>query len=323
MEVPDSATSVEDVAAKVLDRVKIMRVFDFEGVREAVGEIRDGLEGKEVVVTEKEGEEQEAVRRDDAVPAAAPAVQAPQKRTYVADSEDEEDEEMLLDFQSPAREPTPPPPPPSKPSPQIPSRVPTDATKSVTDSSNPPTPHSKTTLILIDNLTQVLTQLLKSDSTSSASSLPLSFHPLSNTSAPATALSTPFLRSLAHLTLAHTLHTILFNPTTPLRALSPTRNAPQHAPQQRVAVPTPSPSIFTGCTAVPSLMGVLGRWVDVDVLVTRVPRRKMDARVYYSEEGGAGKMKRGLEMVGVVEVVKDRWEGRVGRWGVFDGGEMG
>ena len=37
---------VEDVAAKVLDRVNIMRVFDLVGVIEAVGEIRDELEGR-------------------------------------------------------------------------------------------------------------------------------------------------------------------------------------------------------------------------------------------------------------------------------------
>lgn len=46
----------ERVAAGILDRVRIMRVFDFVGMREAVGELRDGLEGRsmsndEVVAT--------------------------------------------------------------------------------------------------------------------------------------------------------------------------------------------------------------------------------------------------------------------------------
>jgi hypothetical protein len=51
----------------------------------------------------------------------------------------------------------------------------------------------------------------------------------------------------------------------------------------------------------------------------------MDARVFYSDAGGGkgvGK-KRGVEMVGVLEVVSDRWEGMVGGWGVFVEGERG
>lgn len=34
-------------------------------------------------------------------------------------------------------------------------------------------------------------------------------------------------------------------------------------------------------------------------------------------------MKREVEMVSVVEVVSDRWEGRVGRWAAFKFGEAG
>ena len=73
---------------------------------------------------------------------------------------------------------------------------------------------------------------------------------------------------------------------------------------------------------------MLGRHVDVGLLVTRVPRRKMDARVFYSDGGGTnrGSMVRngkGPEMVGVMEVMSDRWGGRVGAWGTFMDSDTG
>jgi hypothetical protein len=71
----------------------------------------------------------------------------------------------------------------------------------------------------------------------------------------------------------------------------------------------------------PSLAGVLARYVDMSLLVSQLPRRKMDAKVYYRDgnvgAGGAVKKLRGVEMVGVVEVMSDRWEGRSGDWGML------
>lgn len=69
----EEKSEVEKMAAEMLERVKIMRVFDFEGVREAVGEVEAGIVG---------------------------AKQEEKKRTYVADSEDEDDDEMLLEDES-------------------------------------------------------------------------------------------------------------------------------------------------------------------------------------------------------------------------------
>jgi hypothetical protein len=75
---------------------------------------------------------------------------------------------------------------------------------------------------------------------------------------------------------------------------------------------------------VPSLMNLFGRYTDTHLLVSRLPRRKIDARVHYGE-AGSGKMggkKRGVEMVGVLEVVSDRWGSRAGNWGTFrEGGD--
>ncbi|KAF1935688.1 hypothetical protein EJ02DRAFT_471004, partial [Clathrospora elynae] len=95
---------VEDVAAKVLDRVKIMRVFDFVGVTEAVGEIRDELEGQRAVNHEKEEWKESVV-----VEQGWPATPLPPRRTVVADSEDEdEDDEMLFDAEATITTPAPP-----------------------------------------------------------------------------------------------------------------------------------------------------------------------------------------------------------------------
>ena len=62
------------------------------------------------------------------------------------------------------------------------------------------------------------------------------------------------------------------------------------------------------------------------MLVSQMPRKKMDARVFYRDgnDGNRGVKKlRGVEMVSVLEVVSDRWEGRVGAWGTFIEGEKG
>ncbi|KAH7082195.1 hypothetical protein FB567DRAFT_447358 [Paraphoma chrysanthemicola] len=284
---------VEEVAAKVLDHVKIMRVFDFVGVREAIGEIRDDLEGRKPA----RGKEEEAQQEPVAIPQPPEPVVDPEpqpvpKRTVVQDSEDEDeddDEEMLFNTSTPpAPEPLPPaqntaptPSPPHQPQPNPP------------DSSTP----NKPSFILIDNLTQVLTPLLKKDSIQ------------------AHALATTFLHTLNHLTATHNLHTILLNPATLPRATSPSRKPTAHPQEHRRPDPPPSPSIFASQNLVPSLVGVLGRYVDTGILVGRMPRRKMDARVYYREME-SGRL-RGVEMVGVLEVMWDRWEGRVGKWGVL------
>ena len=72
-------------------------------------------------------------------------------------------------------------------------------------------------------------------------------------------------------------------------------------------------------------MNLLGRYADMHLLVTRLPKKKIDARVHYADSGGGvGKgKKRGVEIVGVLEVVSDRWEGRGGDWGTFVEGSEG
>ncbi|KAF2125725.1 hypothetical protein P153DRAFT_399867 [Dothidotthia symphoricarpi CBS 119687] len=273
---PDSAQEVEDVAAQVLDRVKIMRVFDFVGVVEAVGEVRDEWEGRSSRndMVEKEKEDVEPKK--------------PPKRTMVPDSEDEEeDEEMLFDVTAPTtsvQEPGPEPEP-----------EPINSKTTEQDQDSKP---ARTKFILIDNLPHVLNPLLKKNFVE------------------ANALAHSFLHSLTRLTKTHTLHTLLIIPTTLPRAPSPVRPHQEQRPQQ----PPPPPSIFSSNNAVLALGNVLGPYVDLGVLVTRVPRRKGDAGVFYREGGARG---RKCEMVDVMEIVSDRWEARVGAWGTFCKGETG
>ncbi|KAF2824794.1 hypothetical protein CC86DRAFT_353369 [Ophiobolus disseminans] len=302
--------TVEDVAAKVLDNIKIMRVFDFVGVREAIGEIRDDLEGRKPPKPQKEeGRDELAYKPKASTPEPRPLP----KRTVVADSEDEEDdEEMLFDSSAPPPDPAPAPqqpsitsPEPVKPAHKVPEPEPQDKESP-----------GKLKFILIDNLTQAINPLLRKDFVS------------------ANALASTFLYTLRHLTRTHNLHTILANPANSPRAQSPTRHAPIHPNQpappsehQKQQPPPPS-SIFAGSTVLPSLSGVLTRYVDTGVLVSQMPRGKMDARVFYHEQDGndggrAVKKLRGVEMVGVLEVVSDRFESRVGAWGTFVEDEKG
>ncbi|KAH9859663.1 hypothetical protein IAQ61_011444 [Plenodomus lingam] len=295
--------SAEDIATKLLDRVKMMRVFDFVGVKEAVDEIRDELEGRcqRPAVTLK-GDEQQVTETVVAAEEHTPNITAqPSKRTVVADSEDEaSDEEML--FNDAANAPILDPTPLSHSA--APAPAPTPAT--------PPLPHQhqpKPAFLLLTNLAQTLTPLFRKNSTSGP------------------ALISPFLTTLSHLTRTYSLHTLLLNPTTTTTKTPP----PPPPPQDKTTLPPPptSPSIFATRTDVPLLLGILAPALDLQVLVGKMPGRRGDARALYGGGGcgvgGGGRRgegKRG-EMVGVMEVIGDRWGSREGGWGVFVEGEGG
>jgi hypothetical protein len=298
---------VQESAAKTLDRVRILRVFDFVGMREAVGELRDGLE---------RGPCDGGVRgeREKSTAGEAGAEKGPlrkMERTEVADSEDEEedleddDDEMLFDVNTA---------PGSDPVQTAPSNLTANASAHLAGPDQQATAKSASQpplkTILIDNLAHVLTPLLKQDTGS------------------ANTLATTFLTNLSNLTCAHALHTVLLNPCTTPRAPSPSRRPAENAPQGPqpgyTPQPPPPPSIFSSNVAVPALLGLVSRYADAHVLVSMLPRRKLDARVYYADSGGRDRGKRrGVEMVGVVEVIADRRGGRVGAWGAFKQGKDG
>jgi hypothetical protein len=153
---------VEDVAAKILDRVKIMRVFDFVGVREAIAEIRDDLEGRKVGVRSPKSRTPERLKSPKR-PTPEPLTPEPlPKRTVVADSEDEDDDdEMLFDAASPPK-PEKAAPAVQEPSPnqQLQASAIETMSESIPQQEEPP---GKVTFILIDNLAHVLNPSLKKD----------------------------------------------------------------------------------------------------------------------------------------------------------------
>ena len=145
----------EDVAAKTLDRVKIMRVFDFEGVKEAICEIRDGLDNSTALPGNGE------MTEDAFVEEVLPAAVIPPARIFVADSEDEddsEDEEMLFDTEANRGDPESVIQEPSSSEKGKPKSSQQDQLPNHENSN-----HGTLKLILIDNLAQAISPLLKKD----------------------------------------------------------------------------------------------------------------------------------------------------------------
>ncbi|KAF2676143.1 hypothetical protein K458DRAFT_322730 [Lentithecium fluviatile CBS 122367] len=277
--------SVEDVAAKVLDRVKIMRVFDLVGVVEAVGEIRDGLEGKWGRETTEVGETKATEQNQTEGPRP--------KKTVIADSEDEDEEEDEMLFET---EDAPRVTPKSDPIPEQ------DLLKAPCEAY--PENEDRISFTLIDNLAHVINPLLKKDY--------IQTH----------AFSSSFLLTLSNLTRIHRLHTLLLNPSTVPRPAPPNSaqtGANQTAPPQQQKYQPPPPSIFASIKDVPALASVWSPFLDLHLLVEQMPRRQVDARVLYADGGTLGRVRarQDVEMVSVVEVLADRWDGRVGAWGQF------
>lgn len=79
--------TAEEGAKAMLDHVRIMRVFDFVGMKEALSEVKEGLEGTKPKEYEGLEERENEVEKE----------QQPIRST-IADSEDE-DEEILFDIE--------------------------------------------------------------------------------------------------------------------------------------------------------------------------------------------------------------------------------
>jgi len=323
---------IEDVATEVLDRVKIMRAFDLVGVMEAIDEIGEEFEGRG---TSEKGREDTAEQSETDLKARA-AELMPSKRTFIPDSEaEDEDDEMLLDNEvaygislggSNATPPEqkvqarvaaerdshePPHAAPDEPQPK--------ASEKTSRDEHTVMQKSTITFILIDNLPQVVTHLQKKGYIQGLHCRVLD-HPQYIDDVLANATTSSVLTRLSRLTYTHGLYTLLFNPCTP-----PLREAPSTIRSSHQQAPSPC-SLFASNRATPALLNLLGPYLDVHLLVSRLPRRKKDAQFFYADGGGdgvMGKKKRGVEMVGVMEVLSDRWGDRTGAWGTFSQDENG
>jgi hypothetical protein len=153
-----SDAPAEDVAAKILDRVKIMRVFDLIGVMETISEIRGGLEqsGNEDKQTKNKEQHDRKAEKEEKKEVEPKTL----SKTVIADSEDEDDE-MLYDTSGPTDEPPLPPSKETETGPSEPPAPPEPEQK----------PHEQTeanisqriSFVLIDNLAHVVSPILKKD----------------------------------------------------------------------------------------------------------------------------------------------------------------
>lgn len=300
--------NLEDVAAKILGRVKIMRVFDLVGVMEAISEVREELEAGQSnpVPATAAKEELVGVPEEEKRDPGPALLENPKKmpRSTIADSEDE-DEEMLFD--EPVSEPSQTeaearaaqaPGPPNQPPQTEPETEP--APEPSEEGIEERHPENRISVIMIDNFAHVLSSPLKKD------------YLQTNT------LASTLLCSLNHLTQTHHLYTVLLNPASIPRAQSPTRKPPDNQPQpsRPYQQPIPYPSIFSSNKFIPALGNLLPPYLDMHLMVSKVPKGKQDAKALAQYEGTV-KTVRGVQMENVVEVLADRWEGRGGNWGAF------
>jgi hypothetical protein len=243
---------------KNLERVKLMRVFDFIGLTEAVGELRNELE-------------------------------SPTKRSEleIPDSEDEGDEMQFGDTEVSC--------------PKVPAN----------DMDSLHYPSDRQWLLIIDNIAYITSSLLKSNH--------IQGH----------ALLTMFFRSLAKLSQDHDICTLLVNnvvakrsapnashsiPTSIEAQLQPET---QHAPEQYHF--QGHPSIFASTTIRPALGKTFASFVDLHLLLSVLPKTKQDARILHGEHSNHIAQK--VMFAYVLEVMTDRWNGRVGKWAAFHVGD--
>lgn len=229
-------------ALATLERVQIMKVFDFVGMTESVDEIRTRLQSKQSL--------QRPILPDPPAP-----------KGTISDSENEGEE--MLDVPSPTIKGG------TRPPKQRVASV--DSTDVAGDGSEVPG------FLLITNIAHVTNPLLKQNY------------------AQGQALLSSFMRSLAHLTREQNLCTMILNTT-----MSPAAKRDKE-----------SPSIFSSCNLQPSLGRSFSYLVDLHLLLHKVPKTAEDAKVLGSE----AKRRNGrAQIVNVLEVMQDRYSGRVGRW---------
>ncbi|TID24309.1 Alpha-glucosidase [Venturia nashicola] len=271
MSPPPPPTETADIMAeRALERLKILRVFDFVGVVEAVGELSEELRCDDPTESDVNKETRPNFKSSPHKP-----------RTEIADSDEEDDSEEDMLFTTP---------------------LPTTKT---TSTSHPPSiPLEKIGMIIIDNVTQPLAPILKTNYTRAQS------------------LLTTFLTSLRHLTTTYDIATLLLNMASvpkssfPYNHGNPSTKAPPQStylPDPLSATPTFSDqvSIFASTSVRPALGKTFAYQLDLHLLVSSLPKRRRDAEVVVGGKSGRA------EVVGVIEVLGDRVDDRVGMWTAY------
>ncbi|KAM0709826.1 hypothetical protein Q7P35_003867 [Cladosporium inversicolor] len=243
-----SGDDAKTEAVQGLERVRIMKAFDFVGMTECVAELRESLETRGQKESQQEPESSSREPR------------APAPRGTVGDSEDEDD--MLDDIEPVSLEKPPPP--------------------NVTEPEEKPPEVGPQHLLVIDNITYVASPIIKDSHVQGQ------------------ALLATFMRSLAHLTRAHDICTLLHNAVMTYQPKSTTES---------------TPSIFSSCTLRPALGKSFAHLLDVHLLLHRVPLTAADAKSVYAAHSAIAKSSQRL--ASVLEVLQDRHSDRIGHWSAF------
>lgn len=301
---------IKTKAAQKLDRVKIMRVFDFDGMVEGIAEMRDELEAKETPV-----EVEEEMSNNEASPAVQDERQdlgeellgIKRVKSTIADSqqiEGDEEIEMMLDdlldeevYQTGA--PGPGEQQKQQKSPQEEQQQ-EDESPPTRDPSPQANNDQKHHMLIIDNLTHLIAPIMKRNYIQGQ------------------ALLSSFLRSLAHTARQHDICVLILNATLRQQPTSSTSSTSDNTSTAPAIEPGPSAFASAEMKVRPALGKALGYLVDVSLLIHRLSGGEEGKR----ERGGGGGSRKtgnreGRGEVGVMEVVQDREGGRVGRMGLF------
>ncbi|KAF2817336.1 uncharacterized protein BDZ99DRAFT_493178 [Mytilinidion resinicola] len=257
----------DDIAATALERVKIMRVFDFVGMKEALEELKEEIS-------------QTAPRSAAKTPPSkttAPPKPDRSRRVEVADSEDEEDEEEEMLFVGMITRETWQPHRPEE-------------RRHLSPDVSADEGGGATWMLIVDNITQVLSPLMKVKYVQ------------------AHAMLASLMRDLSQLARSHNLTSLVINsgitrrpPPTPADGSHPDGPDTASALQNYC-----TSSAFEACTTHPALGKTFPFLVDIHFMVSKLPREK-----------------RGAEMAHVIEILSDGWDGRAGRLGFFQCNDIG
>lgn len=147
----------EAAAAEILDRVKIMRVFDVLGMVEAISEIRENLE------SQQRGLEREEETHTKPAAARVEPQQQPQRqesnrklqriRSTIPDSDDEEDEDDVMLFDDI----------PELLEEEVRKEVPIVDAQRAEDITRSPEDNGRVGMIIVDNITHVVSPMMKTN----------------------------------------------------------------------------------------------------------------------------------------------------------------
>ncbi|KAL6713272.1 hypothetical protein ACLMJK_008737 [Lecanora helva] len=238
---------LSDQATSMLDRVKVMRVFDFAGVVEAVGEVREMIE--QSYLSAEKSEHARAARKHE-----------------IQDSEEELDDDNDDDDNEEG-----------EPSRKAALNLQEPAVRGIG-------------MIIVDTIANVVNSVM------------------SKSQVQGQALLASFMRSFQYLVARSHICAILVNAVV---GVNSTKNSDYRTYADEHA------SVFSSTLGKPALGKSFSYTIDTSILMSVVPKTSADATIEMGDRPGLP-----YEKALVIEILKDRYGAREGRWVAFqiDGG---